>query len=185
MRQFKGSTGSIFAVGEPYRFHNIPLQDCGDGWDWRAPEGLGYWLPEDLSFEVFERGEWHSVGSVDVYHRSGRVAFDRNLGGMGVRASGVCHPTTLLWRGGDWRLVVNIAVRDRTVLGDTAVTTAARTVGSTAFISGEPQEPIKGEVLVWLHTSGQGVLVGVGEASTSPSGVNVKLNEEGVSFGYC
>jgi hypothetical protein len=171
MRYFTGKGGKVYAVGEPYQFEDVWLQDCGTGWDWRAPEGLQCWLPETLSFDVED-----PVRAVEI-HRSGRVGFNRCL--TSVRASGTCYPVSLIGEGG-WRLDIDAVTQDRPTLGGGEATqTATKIIGMSAVVdvTVEPTE----QVLAWLEF-GPGVFVGVGDARCGSAQIQVNFNDEGVSY---
>lgn len=180
MRRFSGRGGSVHSIGEAFQFTNVTLQDCGDGWDWRAPEGMRCWLEGSLSFEVLDE-EWTQIGAVEIHHRSGRVGFPRCLSGKSVRASGSCYPTTLLATGESWTLDVEAVVAESTTLGGgDAVLTATRVTGSTACIRGIVDLPI-GEVLMLLPVA-SGAFVAVGRTQQLPDAVAINFNGEGVAY---
>src|SRR5450432_4244293 len=108
MHVFSGKGGSIYQLGERFEFNQVPLLDCGDGWDWCAPEELRCWT-ETVSFEVWD-GSWQRIEPLEVFMRSGRVAFGRCLEGKHVRASGACFPASLVATGDRWRLEVETVV---------------------------------------------------------------------------
>jgi hypothetical protein len=170
MRCFTGKDGKLYAVGEPYQFEDVWLEDCGTGWDWRAPEGLRCWLPESLSFDVED-----PVRALFVY-RSGRVGFNRCLDR--VKASGTCYPISLIGAG-EWRLDIEAVTQDRPTLGGGEATqTQTRIMGMTAVvdIAIETAE----QVLAWLEF-GPGVFAGAGEARCYPGQTQINFSE-GVSY---
>lgn len=170
----------MYALGDKYVFNNVPLEDCGDGWDWRAPNGLRYWLPEGLRFEVRDGDAWNGIGAVEVHHRSGRVGFARCLFGMEVRASGVCYTSSFLAEGEKWQLIVEEVLSGGPQLGADDVFASAKG-DMYVLISGVQVEPTVESVLAWLPF-GNGVFVGEGEAKQLPAGVEVTFNEEGVQY---
>jgi hypothetical protein len=181
MRRFSGTGGNVYDVGEPLAFREVPLQDCGEGWDWRAPEGLRYWLEDDLRFEVFDR-EWWEIGAVEVHHRSGRVGFERCVAGMAVRATGICRPTSLIATGSTWQLDVEAVVGSTASLGHEVATVGIRTLSMAVAIEGiSIGQPID-EVLIRLPLSGDGSFVGIGTLRPGEDRAVVHFNEEGACY---
>lgn len=181
MRTVNGQGGRIYALGEPYKFKNVLLQDCGTGWDWRAEEGLRYWLPEELSFEVCN-GEWRPAEVVEIHHRLGRVGFNRCLSGLEVRASGTCFPTTLVAEGETWKIGIETVFNNGPVLGGDVHKTTVKMIGATATITDILAEPLE-EALAWLPTSTEGTFVGIGKVVCQSDQVQVIFDSEGVSYG--
>lgn len=181
MGQFRGKGGRVYALGEPHHFHNLPLRDCGDGWDWQAPDDLRYWLDGEVTFECALP---NMAGVVEIDHCSGRVSFDRNLGGRDVTATGVGRPTALILTGW-WEMEVHLVVRDSATLGPgDATDTWARSLGATVLVDGNVREPIQNEVLVVLPTAGQRAFVGVGKPRQTPDGLAVNFENERITHGY-
>lgn len=180
MQTFSGRGGIVYALGEPYEFKDLPLRDCGTGWDWETPEELGCWLMEGLSFEVCRQGKWDGIGAVEMYHCSGRVGFGRCLSGLDVRATGTCLPASLVCSGETWQIDVEAIVRNSTVLGADAVQTTGRPVGATATVRGETTDHVV-HALTRLPMA-YGAFVGTGIASCWPGQVQVKFDTEGVQY---
>ncbi len=180
MRRFVGRNAVLYAFGDVYQFTNVGLEDCGTGWDWRLPEAFRCWLPGSLSFEVLD-GEWRPVGAVEL-HRPGRVGFDRCFRGLEVRAKGSCCPLSVEGVGAEWELNVEAVVRNASSLGEEAALHVTRPLGALAIVKGAicRQE----SVYVWLP-SGDGAFVGTGRTEQVNGHVNVKFDDEGVSYGYC
>lgn len=180
MRRVSGSGGSVYALGEPFAFEDMPLRDCGDGWEWRAPPDLRYWLPGSVSFS------WGSarstIGAVQIHHRSGRVSLERNLTGESVYATGVARPRTLIATGGEWEIIVDAVVADSTALGeDGTEKTKTRVNGYEASILDLPSLPPE-SVMAWLPTSANGVFVGIGKLIQDQHRTKIHFDQEGVCY---
>lgn len=178
MRVFSGKGGSVYELGELFQFTQIPLRDSGGGWDWFAPEDLRYWSG-DVSFEVWD-GTWQSIMPLEVYHRSGRVSFDRCLEGKHVRASGVCRPASLVSTGDRWRLEVETLVSMTPMLGSEFQQSTAKSLGSSATIEGIENAP-SGPMFVWLPFV-RGVFIGLGQLWAGRRTVTITFDDEGVVY---
>lgn len=178
MHTFTGRGGSIYQVGDLFEFTHVPLLDCGDGWDWAAPEDMRCW-EGDVQFEVWD-GRWDSIVPIDIFPRSGRVSFGRNLAGSHVRASGRCCPTTLIATGEKWRLEVESVVRMASVIGSGDVHTKARKGDAYASIDGIAGLPA-GRVFAWLPFL-KGVFIGLGRIVSDFGQTKIIFDHEGVSY---
>lgn len=179
MHVFSGRGGSIYQLGERFEFTQVPLLDCGGGWDWCAPEDLRCWVG-DVTFEVWD-GVWGAIEPLETHPRSGRVGFSRCLEGKHVRASGACFPSTLVATGERWRLEVETVVHMNPVLGSGTQHSEGKVVGSTATIEGiEGVSP--GRVFAWLPSSMRGVFVGLGQMMSDVTSAIVTFDHEGVVY---
>lgn len=172
MRRFSGAGGSLYALGERLSF-GTGLYDCGDGWDFYAPEELSYWLEEP---EIYASGE--KIAPVECYLTTGRIGVPRNMSHGVVCASGLCRPLSLLSNGECWEVVVEAVVPDTPTLGDDHIRTTA-VVGRTTGILYGTEVPIQ-EVLARFPL-GSGMLVGIGEATQMESDVHINF-KEGVQY---
>lgn len=177
MRTVSGSGGSVYSLGEPFGFSDVPLRDCGGGWDWCTPEDMRCW--EDVVFEVWD-GEWIPVKPLHVYPRSGVVSFNRCFEGKHVRASGTAYTTSLIGVGESWRIEVDTAVSNTSVLGSDVTHTTSKTLRSRAVIDGITGEP--GRVFARLPSAIRGVFVGLGQLVPGLDSVSVIFDDEGVLY---
>lgn len=152
--------GSLYTLGERFAF-KTSLIDCGDGWDWRAPESLSYWL-EEPAFYMNNPilNEWVPFEPVEVHLVTGRMGSPRNMSHGLVMASGYCRPISWLSDGERWEVSVEATVPKVTSLGDSVVATATRIGRTTGRLVGA-EVPI-GEVLARFPL-GEAVFTGVGE----------------------
>lgn len=178
MHLFSGKKGCVFALGEPFLVHQVPLSDCGTGWDWCSSDGLRCWEGE-VCFEVWD-GDWEPIEPLGVFPRSGMVSFSRCLKGLHVRASGTCCPTSLLLKGEEWRLQVETAVRSAPVLSSDRDFSQSKNLGATAHIDGVVSASEE-SVFAYLPF-GAGVFVGAGKMMGGLSGATVSFNDEGVVY---
>lgn len=179
MNKFSGSYPSLFTIGEPFIVEHAPLQDCGDGWDWCLPEGLHWW--GSYPFTEVWSGEWEFIQPLEVHSRSGVVSFTRNLRGRGVRASGICHPTSLLSTSHSWSLEFATVVQMAQVIGADSYATQRRDSGAHAFLPEMVCDPQGDDVLAVLPF-GIGSFVGAGRAVFGVDGMTVFFNDEGVVY---
>lgn len=170
MSTFSGHNGRLYALGARFSFRDLPLEDCGDGWDWRAPQDLSYWMPSPLSFKVLHGFEWVGIEPVELFPQSGRVGFPRNLSGSSVLASGEGCPLSLLCEGEKWVLHVTSATDENT---------PTRILGVTGILHGA-EVPIT-EVLAHFP-SGNGVFVGTGTATQVGPNVHIEFDKKGVEY---
>lgn len=178
MRTVSGSGGSVYSLGDLFEFSQVPLLDCGDGWDWSAPEDMRCW-DTGIAFEVWD-GSWEPIEPLQVYPRSGVVSFSRCLRGQHVRASGSCFTTSLVGVGERWRIEVETVVSNTSVLGSDVTQTASKTLGSRAFIEGITAEPSR--VVARLPSAIRGVFVGLGHLVPGLDSVSVIFDDEGVLY---
>lgn len=182
MRRFSGRGGAVFAAGEPFRFRDLPLADCGDGFTWRsADDTLRCWVDASpLTFEVFEHGSWGPVQAESVQATAGTVSFGRCLTSLYLRASGVAVPTTLVAEAQEWTLEQPV-IPGRSFDGPTfglGRATATLTGISDAALAALPA--IR-RVFTVLPSGAAGVLVGLGELARDAAGLKVIIDSEGVT----
>lgn len=178
MHVFSGKNPRVYVLGEQFDATQVPLIDCGGGWDWCSPDGLHCWEQEP-EFEVWQ-GEWESIQPLDVFPRAGVVSFNRCLEGLHVRASGSCCPTSLLLESDQWRLQVESAVYRADTLGSDTVQTKAKTLRSTAFIEGVVCDSQEKAFVLFPFNSG--AFAGVGSVENGFDGVIINFNDEGVVY---
>lgn len=192
MRSFTGSGGEVYLVSDPLRFTELPLEDCGDGFDWRASDpSLRHWVDADsLVFEVLEQGVWAALDPERVHPALGRVSFRRCLRGLPVRVSGVCVPVTLAGAGEQWSLSVGMATVPSAELGAEDQSFASVPQRSVAAIAGCEMKSLYESLLatarvrVVLPQGGGGAFVGLGTIAVRDSrAVNVNIDPEGVCYG--
>lgn len=172
MRRFSGAGGTLFTLGERHAFE-IPLHDCGDGWDWKAPEALSYWLEPP---KIFVAGEL--IKPVEVHLPTGRVGLPRNMSRYIVVALGHCRPISWLAEGDRWEVNVEAVVPDTNHLGSEHTTTAVKIGQTYGFLRGV-EIPI-GEVLARFPLGGA-VFTGIGEASQAGPDAHIEF-KEGVQY---
>lgn len=189
MRHFSGRGGSLFLVGDPMRFVEAPLEDCGDGFDWRiADPSLRYWTEEESVIVEIERGEgWEQVDPVEVIHLSGRVSLARCYRGVRVRATGTCLPASATGDGASWEVAVNILVRNSSELGADELSTTSVPRGSSALVrSCALKRDLRGEMVLARLPVGRDELVGIGVIADSRDlNVHIEFDEKGVQYGSC
>lgn len=176
MGRFSGRGGSLYALGERFAFSDLPLENCGDGWDWRAPLRLSCWT-ELREVYVVIAGERNTIDPIEVFLPAGKVCLPRNMSHGQVFASGECLPTSSLVENADWEVHVMSSMGDQELLGQNMG--QLRVLGMTGKVFGA-QVPIT-QVLA-RFPSGNGMLVGVGEASESGSDTAIEFNREGVKY---
>jgi hypothetical protein len=168
--------GSLLTLGERFEF-DTPLSDCGDGWDWRAPEALSYWV-ETPTLIVCPYGEQVRVDPVECFLPTGRVGLPCNMSQWGVEAVGICRPVSWLADGARWEVNVEAVVPEITALGGDHVQTAVRVGSMTGFLRGVVV-PI-GEVLARFPL-GDSVFTGVGDATQVGPDAHIEF-KEGVEY---
>ncbi len=177
MHILRGSGGCLYRLGDPYRFTG-PLEDCGDGFDWRAADPtLRFWVDEPL-FETGVGDAWLPVDPLVVYCASGRAAFGRCLAGSVLRASGVCLPVTLVGEASAWELRARVGVQSRSDLGSNHAVHTAVADRQTVRLTGVEAD---GPVLARLPFQ-VGVFVGRGDSTTIGPDSVLALDEEGVAY---
>ena len=182
MQVFSGQGGVLYRVGAPYRF-SAPLEDCGDGFDWRpADPALRFWADDPVSVEVF-RGLWEPLEPLALYRRSGRVAFGRCLRGSPVRASGVCLPLTVVATCGSWRLEARFGMDERPSLGGEERQVAPVLQGQQVLLGAV--EPSVTGPLVAVLPFGQWAFVGRGDSTRNGAGTVLAFDREGVEHVLC
>lgn len=174
-----GRGGSVFVVGDPVNVRNMPLIDAGDGWDFVTQDGLACWIEGSFEFETYneETEEWERVEPLEVWWRSGRVAFNRCLRDEMVRASGQCRPVAFLGWGSEWQLTFDVATTEPLLGGER---TGARCVGVHGVVNGVMCPPLSPVYAVLPFANGQ--YVGFGELSSRSNGVVIDFDDGGVSF---
>lgn len=185
MRQINGRHGDVYAVGSPYTFVDLPLEDCGDGFDWRASDrSLGYWLPDHPAAFCFQELDvWKQIEPVEIHRGMGRVGFGRCLRGFQVRASGTCLPLARIASLDGWELHVEMVFEENQALGSETRSISARMKSASALLKGVRADPQ--EVVVRLSPTESGSFVGVGSVISDARKTIVKFNEEGVRFEPC
>ena len=180
MQVWSGQGGTLYRLGEPYRF-DAAMEDCGDGFDWRpADPALRYWLDEPVCFEL-QSGE--PLEPLAVCRRSGRVAFGRCLRGSPVRASGVCLPLTVVATCGSWRLEARFGMDERPSLGGEERQVAPMLQGQQVLL-GAVEPPVTGP-LVAVLPFGQWAFVGRGDSTRNGAGTVLAFDREGVEHVLC
>lgn len=180
MQVWSGQGGTLYRLGEPYRF-GAAMEDCGDGFDWRpADPALRYWLDEPVCFKL-QSGE--PLEPLAVCRRSGRVAFGRCLRGLAVRASGICLPLTVVATCASWRLEARFGAQDRPTLGRDPHEAPPLPQTLQAVLTGiEP--PLSGSLLAVL-SFGAGAFVGRGDSTGIGPGMVLAFDQEGVEHVLC
>jgi hypothetical protein len=177
MRRFSGVGGSFYTLGERFRFHT-PLLNCGDGWDWRAPETLSYWV-EEPELIIYPHGEQITVEPVECHLMTGRVGLPCNMSHWGVTATGLCQPISWLADGSRWEVNVDATVPEVTALGADHVQTAVVHVGAMTGWLRNTEVPI-GEVLARFPL-GEAVFTGVGDTTQMGPDTHIEF-KEGVKY---
>lgn len=179
MRRFSGAGGSLYALGERLTFTDQPLLNCGDGWDWRSPEELSYWV-ESPVITVVKNGERIQTGCVETLLPTGRVGLPCNMSQGSVLASGVCLPTSWLCDGLRWEINVIATVSNVTSLGHDVTETSTMIGASTGILYGA-EVPIQ-NVLVRFPL-GLGVFTGVGAVTCHGANSHIEF-KEGVGYDH-
>ncbi len=185
MRTVSGEGGSLYALGEPFAFTGLPLDDCGDGFTWRAADAtLRCWVETHL-FEAYEHGNWWRKVPEDVDLSAATVTFGRCLSGLHVRASGMALPTTLIAESARWTLEQPVVTGSR-MLGDggAAVALGSATARLTDVEGWRAQGYPICTVMAVLPSPPAGAYVGFGEPESDGLDVNVRFDERGVTYAY-
>lgn len=188
MRSFKGSGGKIFLVSDPVSFFGLPLEDCGDGFDWRAAdETMRHWAVDvPVALQIALGEEWVSVTPEWIFHASGRIGFSRSLRGTQVKASGTCFPTTLICEGKSWEMNVGMITVDRSELGtqdQRFESVPAQSTVTFEVTDGSSLPSMSDKVVVFLP-HGAGAFFSRGEVATvSQKTIKILLDEQGVTYG--
>jgi hypothetical protein len=177
MRRFSGSGGSLYALGERLTFTDQPLLNCGDGWDWRAPDELSHWV-ESPVITVIKYGEMIGVTPVEIHLPTGRVGLPCNMSHGSVLASGVCLPISWLVDGKRWEVMVETTVSETPSLGSDLMKTTA-VIGNTMGVLYGSEVPIQN--VLARFPLGLGVFTGIG--SVTCHGPNSHIDfKEGVQY---
>lgn len=177
MDWFSGNDPWVYVLGEPFEVSNAPLIDCGDGWDWRLPEGLHYWRG-DVEFEVWH-GEWEPIEPQEIHYRSGAASFSRCLDGLHVRASGVCHPTSLLAASEKWELKIASVLHMAPTFGE-FYEAHLRNHGASVFIPDLDAGWHNNALVILPFLTGS--FIGCGALTGIGNGATVNINDEGVVY---
>lgn len=183
MRRFHGRHGELFAIADPYQFHDVPMEDCGGGFDWRMADGaLSYWVPDvQPEFWVCSNGVREQVYPVELHEQMGRAGFGRCLEGQSVRVSGACLPLTLLAKLSSWEVNIDFLIGDGRFLGSEGRTVSTRTRETTAVLHGELGDLGDQVVVARLWPTDKGALVGKGFARKAKNRF-VLTYDEGVKY---
>lgn len=132
MRVVSGRDASLYLPSAALRFAGEPMQDVGDGFDWRISDrSKQLWLGDELVFTVDGEPEL----PLDVELHTGRASFARCLRGRSVSVSGVCLPLARVASAEHWQLRLQFSFADATAMrGDQM--TAGKRVGGRAVLSG-------------------------------------------------
>jgi hypothetical protein len=169
----------VCAVGDAFSFQNVQLYNCGDGWSWASPPGLGCW-EGDVLFEVSDDAEsWDEIVPDEMYPHLGRVVFPRALMEHWVRASGLCYPTSLIGWGSSWRITIDTEVNTSPSM-TSPVGASVKTLDTVATVDGVIASSLK-KAFVLLPFQ-KGAYVGFGEMTQVNAGVQIMFDDEGVTF---
>lgn len=190
MRRFRGRHAEVHFVAAPARLE-VFLDDCGDGFDWQAPDGsVSVWDDEQpIHFAVLEQGVWTELVPREVHPLSGRVGFNRCLAGMTVRATGTFRPTALAGVADTWTLILQSETSDDSTLLQQDDNHRSRTsVGEGSVVlegfQAAPGAHLNGDLMLVRLPSGQGALRGVGSvASIIGPQVRIRFDEGRVLYG--
>lgn len=191
MRRVHGLGGRAFVAADKLPFSVEPLEDAGDGFDWRLRDRVRrFWCDDEpMFFEACPAGGvWAPVVPLAVHHLTGRVGFPRCLRGQQVRATGICRPIAEVVVAVEWDLRIEVPIADATTLdeddaryenvGERTAVVALEQCSIDAFFS------IDAAALLVQLPFRKCVLAGVGVRVASPdtSGVNVKFDEGRVCY---
>ncbi len=182
MHHFEGEDAALYATGAPFAFRQLPLEDCGDGFCWRAgAQSLRCWLAGPLCFEVTRDGEWCPVAPSEVHLAAGVAEFGRCLTGSQVRVSGAALPTSLIATGERWLLeqevLVGASFAGARPISGQAVARLLEVVQS----SWEALSSVR-RVLAVLPSGAVGAFVGIGQMARDAAELTVRFDEQGVSY---
>lgn len=190
MRRIHGLGGRAFVAADKLPFTVEPLEDAGDGFNWRLRDRVKrFWCDDEaMLFEACPAGGvWAPVAPLAVHHLTGRVAFPRCLRGQQVRATGVCRPIAEAVVSVEWDLRVVVPIADATTFDDDAryEEVAGRTaVAALEQCTVDAVFSIDATSLLVHLPFREYVFAGVGVRVVSPdtSVVNVKFDEGRVCY---
>ncbi len=186
MLRFSGPAGRLYRLGEPLAFTGA-LEDCGDGFDWRAADpSLRFWADAPLVFSVLrEDGVWGLLEPLEVWPASGRVAFGRCYRGQHGRVSGVCLPLALACETGEWTAEVHTIVKPagQTLGQNTLVATPGPRICRFPGLVEGPEGRVLARLEGWEANY---LFVGAGDSIVSTqSGTVLTFDEKGIVYAPC
>lgn len=132
MRVVSGRGGTLYLPSAPAAFERMPMEDTGDGFDWRVTDrSRQHWVGDGLVFHA-DGEQLPARDVVEVHHRTGRVGFRRCLRGRSVACTGVCLPLARVAVAERWELRLEFRFdREDAMGGDGA---SLRRTGASALL---------------------------------------------------
>jgi hypothetical protein len=178
VHRFTGKGGFLYATGSELAFRDAPLDDCGDGFTWKAADPtLLCWVALH-AVEAYEHGVWAPLVPERVRLDVAEVDLPRCVSGLHVRAHGVALPTTLLAEGKAWTLEQRV-ILSRSLNGH-AITTGEAVALMDGFALDEPLET----AMAVLPSEPSGAFVGFGETVPTTHGVKIIFDNRGVTHAH-
>ena len=112
MLQVDGLGGELFLVSETARFAGEPLEDAGNGFDWRLASPSLRLLEQDPLVEYLDGLVWRAAPVLAVQLVGGHVSLGRCLRWTSVRADGVCRRLIRLGGADSYRLRVELVTHE-------------------------------------------------------------------------
>ncbi len=182
MLKFSGPAGCLYRLGEPLAFTGA-LEDCGDGFEWRAADpSLRFWIDDPLAFSVSCGDAWEPLESVEVWRPSGRVAFGRCYRGEHRRVSGVCLPLALACETGEWTAEVHTVVKKagQTLGQNTIEASPGPRIARFPGLYDAPEGRVLARLVGWEANY---LFVGTGDSIVSTrSGTVLTFDEKGIVY---
>lgn len=110
MLSIEGRGGELYLVSEEMAFAGEPLEDAGNGFDWRLAAPSLRLLSEEPLVEYLDADVWHAAPVIDVWLAGGSVSLARCLRWTSLRASGTCRLLISFARAESFRLRVEQVV---------------------------------------------------------------------------
>lgn len=183
MLRFSGPDAGLYRLGDPLPFTGA-LEDCGDGFDWRAADpALRFWVEDEpIKVAVWAGGVWQEKEPLDVWPASGRVSLDRCYRHHSLVVRAVCRPLSFLAETGPWQGELHVLVKRPNTLGVTKVE-ARPGPRVVRFPDVEATGPVLARLEGWEANY---LFVGEGDSvSSTGSGTVLTFDEKGIVYVPC
>lgn len=126
MRTIEGHGGALFLVSDTICFVGEPLENAGNGFDWRLADPSLRLLDAGLLVEFLDGEEWRPAPVVAVQRAGARVALARSLSWTRLRASGSARRLLRVADASTFRLRVEVVTAESGVDANGCLTYESR-----------------------------------------------------------